>query len=214
MDLPTALLRDLLDLCVGMEGDGEVGARLTALVAALRAAVPSYGGLHLTVFEDRQPVSLSSFLPTVQGRITTSLRLPFLALSSGFDPRDRMVFYATAQGAFVDLAADLSYALHTPTTYAELTPDRSAVVDGDGRTGDGHQDDCDRGRVIVLDADLPPDTLVTQLSGLEDVSAINRAVGMLIDAGHHPDDAHATLRRRAAAAGVAPHIYAASMLRR
>jgi hypothetical protein len=44
--------------------------------------------------------------------------------------------------------------------------------------------------------------------------AAERAVGIMIDHGHHPDHAYATtLRREAGAAGVEPHIYAASLLR-
>ena len=67
---------------------------------------------------------------------------------------------------------------------------------------------------IVLDADLPPQTSVSRLAGLHEMSTINRAVGMLIEQGHHPDDAHSVLRRHAAAAGVDTHIYAAQLLRR
>ena len=61
---------------------------------------------------------------------------------------------------------------------------------------------CDGQEPIVLDADLPPATLVSRLTGLADASTINRAVGMLIDQGHHPDEAHATLHRHAVTAGV------------
>jgi len=46
------------------------------------------------------------------------------------------------------------------------------------------------------------------------MSTINRAVGMLIGQSHPPDLAHAALAGHAAAAGVAPHIYAAMLLRR
>lgn len=66
----------------------------------------------------------------------------------------------------------------------------------------------------VLDADLPPRTVVSGLTGLSEMSTINRAVGMLIEQGHHPDVAHATLVRDAGAAGVDTHIYAARLLRR
>jgi hypothetical protein len=79
------------------------------------------------------------------------------------------------------------------------------------RAGDGHREGHES---IVLDADLPPATLVSRLIGLDDVSTINRAIGMLIDQGHHPDEAHATLHRHAVTAGVEPHIYAARLPRR
>lgn len=224
MDLPTALLRELLDLSASVDGRGDLGARLTGLVTALRAAVPSYRGLYLTVHDNGQPVSLTSFLPTTDGDITTSMRLPFAALASGFDPQSRVIFYASTPGAFIDLAADLGHALHAPTILSPHSPDLAEPPDGgeqpgDGHHGDGHQVDGHQvdGQgvgVIVLDADLPPHTLVSQWTGLHEVSTINQAVGMLIDRGHDPDDAHAALHRHAAAAGVDTHIYAARLLRR
>ena len=55
--------------------------------------------------------------------------------------------------------------------------------------------------------------MVSGVTGLDDLSTINRAIGILIDQGHHPDQAHATLGQYAAAAGVAIHVYAARLLR-
>ena len=52
------------------------------------------------------------------------------------------------------------------------------------------------------------------LSGLDQLSTVNRAVGMLIDQGHEPDEAVKVLHRDAAAAGVEPHVYAAQLLNR
>ena len=212
MDFPTALLRDLLDLSASVDDD--LGGRLTALVTALRDAVPSYRGLHLTVDDHGQPVSLTSFLSTADGDVATSLRLPFNALSPEFHPQSRVIFYATTPGAFVDLAADLGHALHAPTMLGKLSPDPADDPAGLGQHDDGHHGHRGGDGVIVLDADLPPQTLVSQLTGAHEASTINRAVGMLIDQGHHPDDAHATLRRHASAAGVDMHIYAARFLRR
>ena len=70
MDFPTALLRDLLELSASIDdaGDGDLDARLAALVAALGAAVPSYRGLSVTVHDNGYPVRLTSFLPTADGR--------------------------------------------------------------------------------------------------------------------------------------------------
>ena len=65
----------------------------------------------------------------------------------------------------------------------------------------------------MLDADLPPLTTESGLVGLQERSVMDRAVGVMIDQGHDPDLAHATLRRQAAVAGVEPHIYAARLLR-
>ena len=212
MDSPTALLRDLLHLSSSVELDeDELVARMAALVTALRTAVPSYRGMYLTVVEDDEPVGLSAFDSTEDGAITTSLRLPFAALAPGFHVGSRVVFYAASPGAFVDLAADIGHALHVPIIFDGLRPRLTESPEGDGQHGDGHRDGHES---IVLDADLPPATLVSRLTGLDDVSTINRAVGMLIDQGHHPDEAHATLHRHAVTAGVEPHIYAARLLRR
>jgi hypothetical protein len=212
VDFPTALLRDLLHLSSSVELDeDELGARLAALVTALRAAVASYRGMYLTVVEGDQPVSLSAFHSTEDGAITTSLRLPFAALAPGFDVGSRVVFYAASPGAFVDLAADLGHALHAPIIFDCPRQRLTESPEGDGQHGDNPRDGHES---IVLDADLPPTTLVSRLTGLGDASTINRAVGMLIDQGHHPDRAHATLHRHAVTAGVEPDIYAARLLRR
>ena len=212
MDFPTALLRDLLHLSSSVELDeDELGARMAALVTALRTAVPSYRGMYLTVVEDDEPVGLSAFDSTEDGAITTSLRLPFAALAPGFHVGSRVVFYAASPGAFVDLAADIGHALHAPIIFDGLRPRLTESPEDDGQHGDGLRDGHES---IVLDADLPPATLVSRLTGLDDMSTINRAIGMLIDQGHHPDEARATLHRHAVTAGVEPHLYAAQLLRR
>jgi hypothetical protein len=82
VDLPTALLRDLLHLSrsVGLDDDA-LTTSLVTLVAGLQAAVLSDCGLHLTLVEDGHPVSLAAFLHAQDTEsITTSLRLPFTAL--------------------------------------------------------------------------------------------------------------------------------------
>lgn len=185
MDLPTALLRHVLDLTrsVGAD-DGDLPRSLIALAADLQAAVPSYRGVHLTVALDGDAVELVHLLPPEDGEsIRTSLRLPLLALGTGFDPASRVVMYAAAPGAFVDLAADLRYEL-------------------DGQS-----------RELALDADLPPPRQTSGLSGLSELSIVNRAIGVLIDRGELPDRARATLAHRASRDGVETHVYAARLLR-
>ena len=153
-------------------------------------------------------------LPVRDGHsISTSLRVRFAALGPGFDGESQFIFYAATPGAFVDLASDFGYALDTPAITASPSI-RSA--DGTGRHGqdggvraarDGQGTRRSDGvRAVVLDADLPPLTTSSGLAGLDERSTINRALGVLIDQGHHPDGAHATLRRHAAAAGVEPHL--------
>ena len=210
MDLPTALLDDLLYLgdSVGSD-DNELGTRLAGVVQAMLTAVPSYQGLDLTVYEHDRPVNLAAFLDTDDGVITTSLRLPFAALRAGLHREGRLVFYAATPGAFVDLAADLGHVLQAAVVFFRPGLPAIDVADGDGNEP-GHRDGH---RSIVLDADLPPRTRTSGLTGLDEMSTINRAIGMLVDQGHLPDEAHHTLRRHAAAAGVEPHIYAARLLK-
>jgi hypothetical protein len=212
VDIPTAVLHDLhhLSRSVGLDDDA-VGAPLTATVAALRAAVPSYRGMCLTIVENGHPVTLATFVSSEETEsIGASLRLQLAVLAPGFDIDSRIVFYAATPGAFVDLATDLSYALNLVTTN-DSPPRSSTGPDVDGHQGTAHNDG--RGP-IVLDGDLPPATLVSGVFGLDGLSTINRAAGILIDQGHHPDQAYAMLRLHAAAAGVAVHMYAARLLRR
>ena len=144
------------------------------------------------------------------GRVVTSLRLPLRLIDAGFEIGSRVVYYASIRGAFVDLAADLSYALTPGGAGPTSAPTASPVPDGDGHPaaigGDGQP------AGISLDTDLPPSSQTFGLSGLSELSTINRAVGMMIDRGHHPGEVHATLRRHAAAAGLAPHAFALRLL--
>jgi hypothetical protein len=191
----------------------------------LERAVPSFRGLHLSIDDNTQPVSMTAFLPLHDGdSISTSLRVRFAALDPGFDGESQIVFYAATSGAFVDLAADFGYALDTPVSTANPANHLADIASGDGQDGDGQLSDGHsagnrqgvtrrrRDRLIVLDADLPPPTTQSGLAGLDERSTIDRALGILIDQGHHPDGARATLRRHAAAAGVEPHVYAARLL--
>jgi hypothetical protein len=223
VDLPTVLLRDLMQLSSHLDLDDDaLTGPLVSLVESLQAAVPSYRALHLTIVDIDRPVSLTALMPHHDiDSITTSLRIGFAALGPGFDSRSRVVFYAATPGAFVDLAADFSYALDTPGSRIGTPigstdrtgprrnspdqPDGDRVRDPACRDGDG---------LMVLDADLPLPTAMSGLVGLDELSMINRAVGILIDQGHHPNRAHAALLSGAVAAGVSPPIYAARLLRR
>ena len=64
------------------------------------------------------------------------------------------------------------------------------------------------------DADLPPDGRTFSLSGVAELSTVNRAVGVLINQGNHPDDAHESLRGHAARAGLEPYDWATRLLQR
>ncbi len=114
---------------------------------------------------------------------TTSLRLPLILISAGCHAGSEIVFFATAPGAFVDLDADLRHAL--------------GITDP----------------AVVLDGDLPPVRHAVGLTGGAELGEINRAVGVLIERGTDPNEAHDALRRDATAAGLQPHAYALQVLR-
>jgi hypothetical protein len=227
VDLSTGLINQLHQLAgsVGAD-DHELGTSLEALVADLAVAVSSYCGLQLTITQQGFPVVLTA-LAESDGTVATSLRVPLSLLDPALEVHSRVVFYARTAGAFVDLAADLAYTLRKMTVAVDGKSSDGQGGDGlgrdDGRRGgqqaDGHRGDRrqqgDGHRCsIELDADLPPPTRESGISGLADLSTINQAVGVLIANGHHPDDAHDTLRRQAAARGLTPHIWAARMLRK
>jgi hypothetical protein len=217
VDLSTSLISQLHELTLSLDGDDHaMDGSLVALTVDLELAVPSYCGLQLTITQHGFPVVLTAFAE-FEGTVATSLRLPLSLLNPVLEVPSQVVFYARTPGALVDLAADLTYALRGAGA-TDWAPRDGHEGDGlrqiDGHKGiglrriDGHRS------AIVLDADLPPSTRVSGLYGLADLSTINRAVGVLIANGHHPDDAHDTLRQQAAAVGLEPHAWAIRLLRR
>jgi hypothetical protein len=134
------------------------------------------------------------------------LRIPLTVLGPRFDPDSRITIYAATAGAFVDLAADLSCALDLPTS-----TDRSTAPDSPNGDDQRHSQ-VDDDRRITLDADVPPNPLVSGVPGLSELSNINRAIGLLIGHGHHPDHAGEILRCHASIEGLEPHSYAARLL--
>ena len=207
MDLPTALLAHLQDLTASIgQDDQDLDDTLAALTTALRSTASSYSGLQLTIVESQWPVTLTAFTDSRDGPVRTSLRLPLGLVSRRVDGESRVVFFAGTRGAFTDLAADLSHALGgIPVDQASLAADG---VDDRGTRVDGHR------KSIKLDADLPPLSRTSGLTGLAELTVLNRAIGILVDQGHDIEQAHQLLRTDAAAAGVEPQIYAAGIIRR
>jgi hypothetical protein len=145
---------------IGLDGnalDDALDASLAAFTADIKAAVPSYLGLQLTIGQSGHPVTLTRITPHRTAR--TSLRVPLTDLGPRFDPDSRVILYAATAGAFVDLAADLSYALHLPTSSDRSTDPGSS--DGDDRRHSQVDDD----RRITLDADVPRSPLVSGCPG-------------------------------------------------
>ncbi len=195
MDLPAALLSHLQDLTARIgQDDQDLNDMVATLTAALHSTANTYRGFQLTIVQNQWPVTLTAFSDGHHVPVGTSLHLPLVLVSPAVDPESRVVFFAATPGAFTDLAADLSYAL-------------GGIPVERGRTGvDGQPN------VIVLDSDLPLVSPVSGLTGLAELSALNRAIGMLVDQGHDIEQAHQVLRRDAAAARVEPHIYAMRIL--
>ena len=167
MDTPTLLIDDIRDLFSDLavpdgvaEQPVELEKSLTALTQAVKSAAPSYRGLALTLIIEKQPVTVTSAEPGNTSDIATSLRLS-LAWVPSLSADSRITFYASTPGTFVDLAADLAFALHSHS--------------------------------IRLDEDIPS-ALVSDLTGAGRLSAINKAVGVLISHGHTPDSAQRELR--------------------
>ena len=67
---------------------------------------------------------------------------------------------------------------------------------------------------LTLVAEVPSNPLVSGVSGLSELSTINRAIGVLIDHGHHPDQVGDILRCDASSEGLEPNSYAARLLGR
>lgn len=201
MSVGSALLAQLRALTAGVDGDDSLEEALSSLVIQLRATVSSYCALQLVVMSDGHPVTLTDVVPGSESP-AASLGVPLDVVVPELRTARRVVFFAVTPGALVDLAADLSHALNLP-----LITGRSPAADGSPTRWDGE-------RAIRLDGDLPADSLTCGLVGVEELSTINRAVGMLIGQGHPPKSAHRTLRRRALAAGLELHVFAAQLLGR
>ena len=214
MDLPAALLAHLKDLTASIGQDGQdLNDTLTALTAALNSTAATYCGLRLTIVENQWLITLTAFTDGHDANghdvpVGTSLRLPLALVSPAVDHGSRVVFFAVTPGAFIDLAADLSYVLGgIPVSQASPPADGDDHRDHGGAGLDGHR------RAIELDLDLPLPSRVSGLTGLAELTVLNRAIGMLVAQGNDIEQAHQLLRRDAAAAGVEPHVYAARILR-
>jgi len=215
VDLPAALLAHLKDLTASVgQDDQDLDDALTALTAALKSTAATYCGLRLTIVENQWPITLTAFTDghDADGHDVpagTSLRLPLALVSPAVDHGSRVVFFAVTPGAFIDLAADLSYVLGgIPVSQASPPADGDDHRDHGGAGLDGHR------RAIELDLDLPLPSRVSGLTGLAELTVLNRAIGMLVAQGNDIEQAHQLLRRDAAAAGAEPHVYAARILRR
>ena len=101
----------------------------------------------------------------------TSLRFP-LSIWADFEPGSEVIFYASTPGSLVDLAADLGWALKLNIAFSDQFADH----------------------MLVVDQHITP---TPGLSGLDELSTVNRAVGVLLSTGRSPDTAIEDLKRAA-----------------
>ena len=173
MPFPSLLTRQLTALTKGLNDPGpDLEAALSTLTGQLGVAVPGFLGLTITVQSSGIPVTLTAIDPGVLGSARGCLLLA-LPPAPGTRAGGSVVFYAATPGAF------------------------RALIEGT----DPGNDSLDG--VYVLDHHLP---LVTDLphpvgiSGLDEVTALNRAIGVLLARGCTLGQARTEMRRRAAAA--------------
>jgi hypothetical protein len=187
VEFTAALAADLATLTETLDdSDAVIAETLQELAADARLAVRSYLGLSVAITVSGQQINLTALDDlTGPGDILASLLLPLpLAKpdSNGAEPLIALILYAARPGAFIDLAADLSWLTHRDLS--EFALDEHLTL--------GH------------DPDEP--------SGLGAVSVINQAIGMLIARGHLPENAEREITARAARAGVDRHTAAGHIL--
>ncbi len=163
------LLRDVRTLVDGLGLDAlSILEPLGTLREQLQGAVESFSGLRLTLGAESSRIVLSDFRSrTAAVGSRTSLAVTLSQLER-HPSAGEIVFYAGRPGAFVDLSADLHFAL-------------------DLRPG-----------ALAIDHRPPPSPPFNAVVGLAERSQINQAVGVLIDRGRTPEVALQELHRRSA----------------
>jgi hypothetical protein len=181
VEFSAALAADLAALTQALEHPNiDLEDQLRGVVARLRTAVPSFLALTMTVTHDGQVLAFSvgDGAATVAG---SSVLIPLPGPPTG---NSTLTLYALTPGAFIDLAADLSFALGI-----ELT-------------------------AISVDTDLRIPSGTAGLTGASAHRAINQAIGILIDRGHTAETARHELRRLADLHNASVHHVADTVIRR
>lgn len=162
MKLTAAVIAALSSLTASLDDPNvDITQSLELLTAYAAAAVKSYLGLSIVVSQsDSRFVVVIPADGNFADDIHTSLHLNVPGPGSpGESPPVEVIFYAASAGAFVDLAADLSWLTGQPATEFML---------------DQH-------------LDLPPGFDATEELGAE--SDVNQAIGVLIGRGYTPPQA-------------------------
>jgi hypothetical protein len=135
-------------------------------------AVNSYIGVMISFPSPTGLVSLTSWCNLAADTEAHSSLLVPLQLICATEPGTTLILYAGTAGAFIDLAADLSWTFGVPPSSFALDEQLSPRLATDGDE--------------------------SVISGLAGFSLINQAIGVLIADGYPREDAHSELRRRAA----------------
>jgi len=169
MDTPDALRRHLDALTDYLEIPGaDLHAMLEVLNDDITEAVPSFLGLTASITAGGIGTTLTTLDPQRARTAKASVLLPLHQITAAA-PGDNMILYAAQPGAFTTLATATREAFNL----------------------DGH---------VILDQHLPTtsDTVTRQdVIDTQDPQLINIAIGVLIDQGHPPENAHQELTRRA-----------------
>lgn len=182
MDISTPLATDLRNLLRVLDlPDLDVERSLLALRYDVQLSVASFVGLTLRVGVAGQRVTLTSVDESQLDSIASSLALP-VPMTSSVAPAAELVLYASKPGAFVDLAADVTFALQSPS--------------GEVR----------------IDQHLPRGAIHSGLEGVEEMAMVSRAVGVLIGRGLTPEEARDHLDRKALRSGLEVFQVAAYLL--
>jgi hypothetical protein len=178
-----SVLADLLALSQALdEPDSDLESLLRDLGASCALAVSSCLGFSITLVVDGAAVSVTLLEQPLSYRyIVTSVTIPLTSLG-GLSAGSEITLFAATPGGFVDLAADLSYAL-------ELHP-----------------------RMAQFDRYLMPAAKETSLTGLDNVKARNQAVGILLDQGYDLNEAGAELDRLARQERTTPEVVAVRLI--
>lgn len=192
MTIFSALTERLSVLTMSLDSPGaDLQAVLDVLTDDLRAAIPSFLGLTVTLDQVGGPVTLTAVNLDLALAAEASLEIPLDAIN-GSATGGTMVCYARQSGSFVTLAET----------------GRGCRVDGRvlGRrsgpeAGAGTERHVRPTRGIRPGRQLPsgPDPAEpVGVSGLGDLTVVNRAIGVLISRGDSPAEAHVELLHRAA----------------
>jgi ANTAR domain. len=116
---------------------------------------------------DKQPVSVTSAEPGNTSDIATSLRLS-LAWVPSLSADSRITFYASTPGTFVDLAADLAFALHSHSIRLDEDIPSALVSD---LTGAGRLSAINQAVGVLISHGHTPDSAQRELRDTADATS-------------------------------------------